>query len=291
MPHQKPLLMIQTRYVNRPLHVEFRRSLMNKSWNDTPADFAVVMHGTDMTQYQQDWAMVERATSAGMVKYRLRFETDGRLPPFLYEVLTWAMELGYKYVGVFDDDGYYTHTDDAATDIVTAFDTDHSVGCVGPMGGMRKFRRFENKPAFLEPLHRCPWACLGSQIYRVDALRSIDLAFLKDLKFRADAIISMLLYGTGWGNYEMDLPFMHALSAGLDRKVATAEFHQQRMAQVEHDYIIYRDVIQQQIEPMNPIIASELYGELPKLRRAEYNHNRKKYEKLSQAEEQGQGTK
>jgi hypothetical protein len=280
----KPLLMIQTRYVNRPPHKQYRISLTKKSWLDTMADFAVAEHGDLIQTSNEELQWLEYAKTVGILKEELHVEffhkTNGRLPPFLKEVLSWGVGLGYPFVGVFDDDAYYVHPTEACNDILKAFFSDDQCGGVGPMG-MRKMWRYEGHPDFMEPMQRCPWAPLGSQIYRADALKSLDLSFLNDLHFRADAIIAMLLVGNGWGNYEMDLNLNHELSAGLSQKSATTEFYLQRVAQVSHDYRIYRQVLDEQIGKFNPIFRKELEDDLTRLEHSERNHNLKRIEKLT----------
>jgi hypothetical protein len=197
-------------------------------------------------------------------------------------VLDWGISLGYPYIGVFDDDARYVKPATTAEKYCMAFDSDHKCGGVGPMGNLRKNWRYRldegRDPNFVEPLERCPWACLGSQIYRSEALQSIDLGFLDDLKFRADAIIAMLLVGKGWGNYEMDIPFDHIVSAGLDGNYegdiqARIEFHKRRIEQVGHDYAIYRRELTSQI---GQGFVQRVAPDLVRLETSERKHNEKK---------------
>lgn len=281
------LLMIQTRYVDRPLHKQFQVSLTKKPWVGTQADFAIAIHGSVLSNMTQDWDLIRAAQKQNQVKHvlDLRGVTNNRLPPFLYKTLTWASTLGYKYVGVFDDDAYYTRPEEAARELVRCFEELPLAGCTGPMGALRHQWRYRldegREPEWVEPMYRCPWACLGSQVYRVDALNTLDLSFLQDLKFRADAIISMLLHGKGWGNYEMPISFNHIVSAGLDSNPTSIyeriEFHERRVSQVSHDYYIYYQQLRKQCGEK---FLQQMTQDVQRLEKSERNHQQKKLDKL-----------
>jgi hypothetical protein len=279
-----PLLMIQTRYTARPLHKQFILSLTKNHWVGSQADFAVAINGPYIPLSDED-KLVGAARVHNQCQHVLDLRNSGtseRLPPFLRQVLGWGMSLGYPYIGVFDDDARYTKPMEAARDYCMAFDTHPYCGGVGPMGGLRKQWRYRldegRDPNFMEPLERCPWACLGSQIYRAEALQTINLSFLAELKFRADAIIAMLLVGKGWGNYEMDIKFDHVVSAGLDGNYeddpqARVEFHERRIAQVSHDYAIYRRELNSQTPHA---FVQRVAADLRRLEDSERRHNEKK---------------
>lgn len=279
-----PLLMVQTRFTGRPLHKEFVTSLTKRPWVGTEADFGVALQGPYQVNMPED-ALINAARIHNQIQHILDLravDSPGTgLPTFLYHILTWMMDRDYPYIGVFDDDAVYPKPAIAAKQITTAFDIHKKCGGVGPMGNLRKQWRYRldegREPNFLEPLYRCPWACLGSQIYRADALRTLDLSFLFELKFRADALIALLLVGKGWENYEMDIPFGHTVSAGLDGRYETPQqliaFHERRISQVSHDYQIYREVLKAQTTSS---FYARVEPDLVRLEMSERKHNEKK---------------
>lgn len=276
----KPILMIVTRLTDRPHYKEFESNLLKRNWKDSKADLMVIIHsksnGPHKWKYELD--LVNTAHSIGNCVgcIDLGSKAGGNIPNLVHHIIEPKEDFAeYEYIGVMDDDAEYTDPVKAMDEVLTAFTLCKKIGMVGPMGGLRKMWRYEGHPEFLQLLHRNPWTTLGSQIYRREAVWSIPIDYLLDLKFRADSIISMMLYAHGWEVYEMDLPFKHIVAGGLSTNKHTIETHEQRIIDTEHDHAIYIDTIKKYCNS-----PDFLLGEASKLRWASINHHTKKISKL-----------
>lgn len=247
------LLMIQTRLVTRPLYSEYVKSVQDPRWNECPnTDYLVYLYGP-IEVSPTETSLVWNAGKKYMVG-ECRTVEQCRMPHILHECIAYATKQGYSHVGFVDDDAIYTDPPAAMHAVAAAFRGEDQpigdckapwapVGCVGPIDAYRAFRRYENKPRPVEPLYRNPWAPLGSQIYALDVLPRLGIEPTRRLRFRIDAIISMLMWAEGYGNYEINVGFKHVCSSGLDRAQHTGGFHQQMIEAGEHDFGIYRDII------------------------------------------------
>lgn len=279
----KRMLMLQTRMTARPCFQQVRLAMSEKkSMVDTPSDLGFAVHGSESEFTDiRNWTM-EALQAKRIVKYwDFRGETNNTLPQLLLRVITRAIaENEYAFLGVFDDDAYYPQPNMAVHDYFKAFDSDSLAAGLGPMGAMRKFRRFDNKPEFMEHLERSPWATLGSQVYRLAALKQLDLSFLDKLNFRADAIIAMLLVARGWGNYEMDINLSHTVSHGLMTYAHDAFTIKRRRQQIESDYVTYESVFRSQVLPGNSILFDEYMAFVHRLQLSELNSIKRMETKL-----------
>lgn len=282
-PTENRMAVIITRYTARPLHKQYMMNLEQKkvSWKEAGADLYVALHGPSDTPALEGMRVLD-AKNLGNIKdyWDYRDNTTGRIPEFIYILLTRMKNTDYDYVCFLDDDAVYRYPTQAVRDMLRAFDYDDTAGSVGPMGDLRCHWRYGGEPNFMELLHRCPWATIGSQCYRMDAIKQIPIHKLPSLKFRADAYISLLLYGFGWKNYEMNLKFHHTVSGGLNALSHTPDFHRQRIRAVGEDYEIYRQAIEHYF-PADPSLRGFLHEQCRKLEHSERKHHERKLVKMN----------
>ena len=235
--------------MTRPFHKPLKRNLttLKASWDESEADLEYALNGFGHApQYWDEFNTIRSYGGQFFGDTSLTPILSTLLPPFLYNVLTTAMERGYEYIGVLDDDACFTRPAEAIADVITAFMTYPTLAQTGPMGNLRKSWRYEGAPAFVEDLKGSPWTTLGCQIYRVSALRSLgDISWLNNLYFRADSLIALSLKMHGWRIVEQDLAFAHEMSTGLSGLVQDEAHHQRMLELGAKDWNVYRTVLAQ----------------------------------------------
>lgn len=273
-PIKKRMLTLQTRLVNRPVHKEFIRSTQKLDWESSQSNLVVAFHGNGERLMMTD---VPRAY--GTVNCLGR--TNGRICDLTWKLLGNWNFTHYEFVGFLDDDAYPQVPVDAVAKLCEAFDSDPNIAATGPIGNFREWKRYniyEKKPQLFNPFIGSPFATLGWQVYRVEHLLRIDIRPLRNMNFRGDVFLFMMLSAKGYAVGETPVKFAHELNGGLDGKVRDVDYYMRRRRQMDEDYdIIFREIGRQGV---NQNHNQDLKAWLKTIEISERNHCEKEQNKL-----------
>ena len=273
---QKRIAMVCTRYTNRPLHHEFVRNITKLDWRNSAADLYIYWHGDYPVLTTTELQLIPEVKEVAYVE-----GTQGKFPPMTKYIFNDFIPYDeYEFIGLMDDDCYYLDPVEGMKQILRCFDMTQQVAAVGPTGSYRLFKKYKltgREDQLFNQFPGPPWATLGSQVYRIKALRQCNLDFLNNLKFRMDVPLFLLLFGMGYMVGETNIRFNHKVSGGLNGAQYSSDFYRERLKQSAADYDVMWTAIKPQIDESQ---RNYVFHELMRCRNNEQNHTNKQLAKF-----------
>jgi hypothetical protein len=220
----KDLAVYNIRVIGRRSYLNFRKTL-RQNWDETPADYYCVIHGSNSSEVDPD---VENAKREGAKFHVLNLGTETRgedlgiprplISRCILRLFRHAHGAGYKYVCFLDDDAYFPEPSATLTHFRSKMIADKKIGVIGPTGQFRQYythgiRNSEKGKYSAFEITRRPWATFGCQMYRVSAvINNPKIMKLEGLGFRADVFMFIMVNEAGYRCEEIVVPFSHSCS-------------------------------------------------------------------------------
>ena len=207
----KKAILFITRFNSRTEYKQYVKSVTETDWKRSCVDAIVAEHGPEKTL----------STVTALPRIDMRKKTDGRLVDLNRRLFQKAIDEGYKYVCIMDDDACFKgDVDLAMKPIIQEFEKRPKLGAAGFCQGRQLFwlaRRDRSiKNDMFLPLKGHPWASFGFQMYRVKMLKTIPFDDMKNIILRNDMFMFMSAYLAGWElGYWATKEFVHQCSGAV----------------------------------------------------------------------------